>query len=99
MVLSSAVSYSGLPLRPDPTGWFGFLRVEADLAITFIQTAKLYAKQKDSDRVLGHARKALSQIQHCLGNPARYYLTEDEVSSLEKLYAEIAPTLEAACGP
>ena len=89
------MEYSVFPLPPEPLSWFGFLRVEADLAVTFIESAKLYPNPKDSDRAIGHARKALHQIQHCLGNPAKYYLAEDEVSLLEKFCAKITKALAA----
>jgi cob(I)alamin adenosyltransferase len=89
------VEYSAFPLTSEPFSWFSFLQVEADLAVTFIQSAKLYANPKDTDRALRNARNALSMIQRCLGNPAKYYLTKDEISLLEKLCAQITISLDA----
>ena len=90
------MEYSSVfPLPPEPLSWFGFLRVEADLAFTFIQSAGLYSDPKDSNRALGNARKALAQIQRCLANPAKYNLTQAEVSSLEKFSVKIASVLDS----
>jgi hypothetical protein len=48
----------------DPTpSWFGFLRIEADLAMTFIGLARRHSKLGSSARSLENARKALAEIQ------------------------------------
>jgi len=75
--------------------WFGFLRLEADLAMTFIGIA-LAASTSDpqkSARNSGHAHKALAEIQRGLAEPAYHGLSEDEVAFLEQRRAEIEVSL------
>lgn len=66
-----------------PFSWFDFLRIEGELALTFIQSAKLYSRQQDSDRALNNARKALAVIRNRLGNRVASGLTGDEIIFLE----------------
>ena len=51
------------PPKNEPLSWFEFLRLEAELALTFIQSAKLYSNRTDSARALDNARKALAEIR------------------------------------
>jgi hypothetical protein len=73
--------------------WFPFLRLEAELAITFIDTARLHSNPANSARCLGNARKALAQIKRSLIKPAAYGLGEDEVSFLQQRCVEIEVAL------
>jgi len=45
--------------------WFDFLRIEADLAMTFIKVARTVTPQ-NAARSRGRARTALAEIQHAL---------------------------------
>ena len=69
--------------------WFDFLQIEADLALTFIESARVHSNQENSVRNLANARKAIAKIQDCLNRPAAHGLSEDEVLSLEKRRLEI----------
>ena len=60
--------------------WFDFLRLEVELALTFIQSAKLYSKQTDSARALNNAHKALTEVRQRLAKRAtRKWLADDEI--------------------
>jgi cob(I)alamin adenosyltransferase len=76
------------------TSWFEFLRIEADLAMSFIDAARIHSNPTDSASSLGNARKALAEIQRGLMKPTARGLSEDEVSFLELRYTEIASALE-----
>jgi hypothetical protein len=69
--------------------WFGFLKIGADLAITFINAAKRYSSPEDSVRWLGNARKALAEIQEGLMRPDERGLSESEVLFLARRSTEI----------
>src|SRR5580693_8067996 len=43
--------------------WFPFLKIEADVAMTFISGARTHSNAENFARSLGSARKALAQIQ------------------------------------
>jgi|HubBroStandDraft_4_1064222.scaffolds.fasta_scaffold1057869_1 hypothetical protein len=73
-----------MPADPMPS-WFQFLRVEADLVMTFIALA---GRKPERSSSLGNARKALAQIQHCLMDPPAYGLNEDETAFLEQRCTE-----------
>jgi hypothetical protein len=81
-----------MPTVPMPS-WFAFLRIEADLAMTFISVARNYSKPEDSTRALGNARKALEQIRRGLMNPIR--LSADEIVFLKQRRTEIESALKA----
>jgi len=68
--------------------WFGFLRIEADLAMTFIKIASASNSER-SARYLGNARKTLAEIQRGLMEPAFYGLSEYQILFLEQYRAEI----------
>jgi hypothetical protein len=72
--------------------WFGFLRLEADLAMTFIGIA-LSSNPQKSARYCVHARKALAEIKKGLAKPAYYGLSEDQVEFLEHRRTEIEVAL------
>jgi hypothetical protein len=76
---------------PTPS-WFAFLRIEADLAMTFISIAKNYSKPEDSTRALGHARKALEQIRRRLLNPIGF--SADDIAFLKQRCTEIESALK-----
>jgi hypothetical protein len=69
--------------------WFNFLRIEADLAMTFIDTARNHSNPANSSRALGNARKAFSEIERGLMKPVARGLSEDEIVFLERRCAEI----------
>ena len=71
--------------------WFQFLRIEADLAITFIGAARTSSIQENSARSLGNARKALEQIRSGLANPMG--LAREEAEFLEQRCVEIESAL------
>ena len=86
---------SRMPVNSVPS-WFGFLRIEADLAITFIDVARIHLSPENSARSLGNARKALAEIQRCLMKPTTYSgLTEDDRLFLERRCTEIKSALRA----
>ena len=62
-----------MPDNPMPS-WFGFLRVEADLAMTFIGLAQVRLRPEYAARSLRNARKAVAQIERCLMDPTHYGL-------------------------
>ncbi len=72
--------------------WFGFLRIEADLAMIFIKIASASNPER-SARCLGNAHKALAMIQRGLMKPAFHGLSEDQIVFLEQCRAEIDTAL------
>jgi ankyrin repeat protein len=52
--------------------WIEFLRLEADLALTFIEAALNHSDQSKSTHALGSALTALAQIERSLKEPAAY---------------------------
>ena len=70
--------------------WFDFLRIEADLALTFIKIARA---AKDPSRPLGKANMALAEIQRGLVNPEKRGLSEGEVVFLAGRRVEIEARL------
>ncbi len=75
--------------------WFDFLRIESDLALTFIDSARLQRNPVNSAVSLGNARKALAEIRRGLLKPyRRRYFTEAEVFFLEQRCAQIEAALE-----
>ena len=77
---------------PTPS-WFSFLRIEADLAMTFISIARHYPKPWDSARSLRNARKALEEIRRGLMKPIRF--SADEIVFLKRRCTEIESELKA----
>ncbi|MFN0167824.1 MAG: hypothetical protein ACKV22_15460 [Bryobacteraceae bacterium] len=73
--------------------WFDFLRIEADLAMTFIGSARILSSPADAVGSLENARKALAEIQRGLLNPAGHGLSEDEVLVLMRRCVEIESEL------
>ena len=71
-----------MPANPMPA-WFGFLRIEADLALTFIIVARNHLKPENAARSLGNARKALAVYAQAL--PAQHLY----VASTRQLLGEI----------
>ena len=72
--------------------WFEFLRLDADLALNFIEAARSHSDQAKSTHALRSARKTLAEIERCLKEPAAYGLSDDEVVFLE----ERCTTIESA---
>ena len=70
--------------------YFDFLRIEADLAMTFIITARVHSKAANSARSLGNARKALAEIRQGLAKPG---FTADDVAFLKRRCAGIESEL------
>ena len=88
-----------MPANPIPA-WFGFLRIEADLAMTFIDVARSHLEPGRSARSLGNARKALAEIQRCLMKPIESSgLSENEIVFLEQRCREIESALRAFVPP
>jgi cob(I)alamin adenosyltransferase len=81
----------GLVVTGRPS-WFEFLRLDADLALSFIEAARIHSDQAKSTHALGSARTALAEIVRCLKEPAAYGLSDDEVVFLE----ERCTTIESA---
>ena len=79
----------------DGASWFEFLRLEADLAMTFIGSARVHTDPANSARSLLNARRALAQIQHGVANPITCYLSGSEVLFLEQCCSEIESALNA----
>jgi hypothetical protein len=79
----------------DPkTTRFNFLRIEADLAKTFIRVALNTSDGNHTIRALGNARKALAEIRHhLLKRPTDF--SEDEIVFLEQRCTEIESELSA----
>ncbi len=76
--------------------WFDFLRLESELAFTFIQSAKLYSKPADSARALDNARKALTKIRERLAKRDKSGLADDEIVFLETSCSVIESQLQLA---
>jgi len=75
--------------------WFEFLRIESELAMTFIDSARVQRSPLNSAVSLGNARQALAEIRRGLAKPYRQrYFTEDEVFLLEQRCAQIEAALE-----
>ena len=75
--------------------WFGFLRIESELAMTFINLARGYSIPQNSARARGNARKALEQIERCLRNPIRHGLDAEDIAFLERRCGEIESALNS----
>ena len=73
--------------------WFGFLRIEADLAMTLVGVAKVLRNPENAAHSLGNARKALAEIQRGLMNPITRGLNENELLFLEQRCMEIESAL------
>ena len=88
------------PARPpknEPYSWFDFLRLETELALTFIQSAELYSNRNDSARALNNARKALTEIRERLAaKRSKSGLTDDEIVFLETRCSVIESQLQLA---
>jgi hypothetical protein len=82
-----------LVLSGEMMSWFDFLLIEADLAMTFIDSARIHLNPGASAISLGNARKAFAQIQRGLMRPASHGLNENEVLVLEKRRAQIEAAL------
>ena len=83
-----------MPVNPMPS-WFGFLRIEAELAMTFIDVARSHRRREHSARSVGNARKALAEIQRGLMRPDFSGLSENEIAFLEDRCTEIKSALRA----
>ena len=77
--------------------WFEFLRIEANLAMTFIVSAKILTNPASSAHSLRNAHRALAEIQHRLATPTICYLSRDEVLFLERRCTEIKSALALHC--
>jgi len=78
--------------------WFGFLALEADLAMTFIDCARLRTLRANPEgfaNSVNNARKALAEIQRGLVNPTARGLSGNEASFLERRSGEIESALVA----
>ena len=73
----------------ESSSWFGFLRLDADLALTFIESAKIHSDPKRAALALARARRALEEIQRRLAKPAVHHLSQEELELLEKRCLEI----------
>ena len=83
-----------MPANPIPS-WFGLLRIEADLAMTFIDLARSRLEPEGAARSLGNARKALAEIQRGLMKPTDFSgLSEKEIALLEQRCREIKSALQ-----
>jgi hypothetical protein len=69
--------------------WFDFLRIEADLAMTFIASARTYSNPANSARALQNARTALAEIHRGLMKPTARGLDEYAVLFLQERCTEI----------
>lgn len=74
--------------------WFDFLRIEADLAMTFIGAAKNHSRPEESMHALRNARKALAEIHKGLMFPGARGLSECEVLFLAQRSTEIQLALD-----
>jgi hypothetical protein len=92
-ILSAAVERAQ-SFDNQPLSWFGFLRLEAELALTFIQSATLYSNRADSARAFDKAHKALAEIRKRLAKRDASGLTEDETVFLETRCALIESQLQ-----
>jgi hypothetical protein len=78
--------------------WFGFLALEADLAMTFVGCARLRGLRANPEgfaNSVNNARKALAEIQRGIVNPTARGLSGSEVSFLERRSEEIESALVA----
>jgi hypothetical protein len=75
--------------------WFGFLALEADLAMTFIDCARLHTNPGKSANSVENARQALSEMQRSLVMSTARGLSINEVSYLERRSREIESALVA----
>jgi cob(I)alamin adenosyltransferase len=82
-----------LQRRQNVDSWFPFLRIEVDLARTFISSAKVHSSPENSARSLRNARTALAEIRRALAIPAARGLSEDDVMFLEQCCVEIESAL------
>ncbi len=82
-----------LMLSGELMSWFKFLQIEADLAMTFIDSARLHRNPEVSATSLGNARKAFAQIQRGLLRPVSHGLSENELLVLEQRRAQIEAAL------
>ena len=73
--------------------WFQFLRIEADLATSFIDGARIQSNPANSARSFGNAHKALAEIYRGLMRPTICGLSEDEVLFLKRRCTEIESAL------
>jgi hypothetical protein len=94
MIVAGCVKNSQ-SFRADRPSWFSFLRLETEVALTFIQTAEVHVNRENVERALGKARKALAAIRHGLEKPSYHGLSEDEIAFLEKRCVEIERALSA----
>ena len=74
--------------------WFEFLRLDADLAMTFIDAARNHSKPENAARSLGRAREALAEIKCSLMKHTERGLSEDQVVILKRRCTEIELALE-----
>ena len=79
----------------DAASWFAFLKLDADLALTFIESAKVHIDPRHAARALARARRALDEIQRRLMKPAIHHLSQEELELLEKRCLEITSELDA----
>jgi cob(I)alamin adenosyltransferase len=79
--------------------WFQFLRIEADLAETFIESARIHIDAANAARSLRNAHRALAEIHRGLANPRTRYLSRSEVASLERRCREIESALALLSPP
>src|ERR1017187_8397460 len=73
--------------------WFEFLRIEADLAETFIVSARVHINPANAARSLQNAHRALEEIHRGLANPLHRRLSGSEVAFLERRCKEIESAL------
>jgi cob(I)alamin adenosyltransferase len=73
--------------------WFEFLRIEADLAETFIVSARIHINPANAARSLRNAHRALEEIHRGLANPLHRRLSGSEVAFLERRCREIESAL------
>ena len=79
--------------------WFQFLRIEADLAETFIESARIHIEAANASRSLRNAHRALAEIHRGLANTRARYLSQSEVASLEQRCRKIESALALLCPP
>jgi hypothetical protein len=79
--------------------WFDFLRIESELAMTFIESAGLRHTPEESAICIRNARQALAEIRRGLTRPCCHrYFSEDEVFFLEQRCAQIEAALGEVAG-
>jgi len=76
--------------------WFEFLRLEADLALTFIESARLKLDTHARSRSLRRARTALEQIERALTDPESRGLTQEEAATLDQRRVQVVTALRNA---